>query len=572
MKSRIATLACIFALGYMSIGCGATTSARNTASANPSNPTSPTNPTNPNPSNPASPANPSNPSNPANPTNPSSPGSPTNPSSPTDPSSPSTSDPTSATQLEIATTQLPDATSDSVYSAQLAATGGTTPYVWSASGALPAGITMSSTGVISGTPATAGQSMIAVNVKDSEQTPQTAQVTLALDVASGASTPTASAAAPSQFYGPGVNMVALNNFALDSATEYVDYTFTAQQTGSVENLMPYFVDCKVETSNSCTTGAGLYGSGDGAELAINVYPDNGSGKPDMNAQPLGSVAPFWVCGGGAITSACRTESNTFRPLSFEQAISVVAGTEYHVVFQNIASDPASNFSSLDASLSPSSISCPNVGSSAQPTFAPNQLGMLKSSDGGNTWGAGSGNSCNTPIVDIAYSNGFHQGNGYTYVGDFTATIGGSDDLVRELFTVGGSGKTISAVSMFVNLVSGSEGLYAALETSSGSILAKGEALPDSAPFSAWRTYTFNSPVTLASGQTYQLVLTATSTYSAGALENGSQNGEPFSPDTVWSATNAEAQFSTNGGSTWTEWEQGSGGNEIADLMFYFTLQ
>ncbi len=536
MKNHLAILACIFALGYMSIGCGATTTARNSAST--SNPTSPTDPT-----------------------------------SPSNPASPSTSSDSTTSQLEITTTQLPDATSNSAYSAQLAATGGTTPYVWSASGAMPAGVTMSSTGVISGTPTTAGQSMISVNVKDSEQTPQTAQVSLALDVANAAPTSTSgSQSSSSPYYGPGISMISLNNFALDTATEYVDYTFTAQQTGSVQTLMPYFVDCKIETSNACTTGAGLYGSGDGAELQITVYPDNGSGKPDMNGQPLGSVVPFWVCGGGAITTACRTESNTFRQLSFEQPISVVAGTEYHVVFQNIASDPGTNFSSLDEIYSPTSMTCPNVTSPAQPTFTPSQLGVLKSTDGGSTWGPASDGSCNTPIVDIGYSNGFHQGNGYTYVGDFTATIGGSADMVRELFTVGGSNKTVSAVSMYVSLTSGSEGLYAALEDSSGNVLAKGQAMPDSAPFAAWRTCNFSSPVTLQSGQTYQLVLTATSTYSAGALENGSQNGEPFSVDTVWSATNAEAQFSTNGGSTWTEWEQGGGGNEVADLMFYFTLQ
>jgi hypothetical protein len=561
MKSRVAILTCIFALACMSIGCGATTSARSAANTNPSNPTGPTSPTNP--STPSNPTPPSSPNNPANPSD---------PSSPTDPSSPSSSDPATTNQLEITTTQLPDATSNSVYSAQLAASGGTTPYIWSASGTLPAGITMSSTGVISGTPTAAGQSMIAVNVKDSEQTPQTAQVTLALDVASGASTSTASNQSSSQYYGPGVNMIALNNFALDTAMEYVDYTFTAQQTGSIASLMPYFVDCKVETSNPCTTGAGLYGSGDGADLQINVYPDNGSGQPDMNAQPLGSITPFWVCGGGAITSACRTESNTFRTLNFERAVSVVAGTEYHIVFRNVAGSPASNFSSLDASLSPSSVTCPNVASPAQPTFAPSELGMLKSTDGGSTWGAASDNSCNTPIVDIAYSNGFDQGNGYTYVGDFTATIAGSSDMVRELFTVGGSSKTVAGASVLVNLVSGAEGLYAALETSAGTILAKGQAMPDSAPFSAWRTYKFSSPVTLQSGQTYQLVLTATGTYSAAALENGSRNGEPFSPDTVWSAVNAEAQFSTNGGDTWTEWEQGAGASEVADLMFYFTLQ
>lgn len=94
----------------------------------------------------------------------------------------------------------------------------------------------------------------------------------------------------------------------------------------------------------------------------------------------------------------------------------------------------------------------------------------------------------------------------------------------------------------------------------------------SGAFSFWRTCKFNSPVTLASGQTYHLVLTATNSYSAGAVENGSQNGEPFSPDTVWSATNAQAQFSTNDGTTWNNWEQSDGTSETADLMFYFTLQ
>jgi hypothetical protein len=525
MQNRLALFACTFALAGISIGCGATAANRSSVAGNPSSPSSPS----------------------------------------------ASSDPTA--QLEITTTQLPDATNNSPYSAQLAATGGSTPYVWSASGAMPAGVTMSSAGVISGTPTAAGQSMVTVNVKDAEQNPQTAQVTLALDVADGGA-PTSAAAGQSspQYYGPGVNMIALNNFALNSASEYVDYTFTAQQTGSIATLMPYFVDCKIETSNSCATGAGLYGSGNGAELQIKVYPDNGSGKPDMSAQPLGSVADFWVCGGGPITSNCRQQSNTFRNLSFAPAISVVAGTQYHIVFQNIAGDPSANFSSLDEMYSPASLTCTTVGNPAQPTFSPSQLGVLKSADGGNTWGPASDKSCNTPIVDLAYSNGFHQGNGYDYVGDFKATIGGSADMVRELFTVGGSSKTVGAVSMFVNLVSGSEGLYAALEDGSGKVLAKGQAIPDSAPFSFWRTYKFNSPVTLQSGQAYQLVLTATGSYSAGALENGSQNGEPFSPDTVWTATNAQAQFSTDGGQTWSQWEQGPGANEVADLMFYFSLQ
>lgn len=520
MKNYVAVLACAIVLGWTSIGCGATTAASN---GSPSSPTSPSNP----------------------------------------------SDPAPTGQLQITTTQLPDATSNSAYSAQLAATGGAAPYIWSASGALPPGLSMTSTGVVSGTPTTAGQSMLTVNVKDTEQNPQTAQVTLALNVAT--STATTAQTAP-KYFGPGINMISLNNFALNSASEYVDYTFIAQQTGSVKSLMPYFVDCKTETNTSCATGATLYGGGDGAELQVNVYPDNGSGEPDMAAEPLGSVTPFWICGGGPITSACRQASYTFRILNFQQAVSVVAGTEYHVVFRNIAGSPSVNFSSLDASLSPTSLSCPYVSSPAQPTFAPSQLGLLRSSDSGHTWGPSTGSVCNTPIVDFAYTNGFHQGNGYTYIGGFRAAVGGSQDIVREIFTAGGSNQTVTGASVYVTLTSGSEGLWVALEDSSGKVLAKGQAKPGTGSFSFWRTYTFSSPVTLQSGQNYELVLTGTGMYSAGALENGSLNGEPFSPETVWSATNAKAQFSTNDGSSWTDWEEAAGVYEKADLMFYFTLQ
>jgi hypothetical protein len=54
------------------------------------------------------------------------------------------------------------------YSQTLAATGGTTPYVWTpASGTLPAGLTLSAGGMISGTPTAAGTSNFTVQVTDS---------------------------------------------------------------------------------------------------------------------------------------------------------------------------------------------------------------------------------------------------------------------------------------------------------------------------------------------------------------------------------------------------------------------
>lgn len=73
------------------------------------------------------------------------------------------------TALAITTpVTLPNAMTYVAYSQPLAAKGGTSPYIWSlVSGALPLGLSLSSSGVISGSPTTAGQSNFSVQVMDS---------------------------------------------------------------------------------------------------------------------------------------------------------------------------------------------------------------------------------------------------------------------------------------------------------------------------------------------------------------------------------------------------------------------
>ena len=70
----------------------------------------------------------------------------------------------------ITTTSLANGTAGVAYSATLAATGGVTPYVWSiVSGSLPAGLSLNaSTGMISGTPTSAGTSNFTVQVTDAQ--------------------------------------------------------------------------------------------------------------------------------------------------------------------------------------------------------------------------------------------------------------------------------------------------------------------------------------------------------------------------------------------------------------------
>ena len=95
--------------------------------------------------------------------------------------------------VSITTTSLPAGFANSPYSATVAATGGTTPYTWSATG-LPANLTInSSTGAISGTPTAAGTSSVTVTVTDATSpTHLSASSTLSLTIGPAFSITTAS--------------------------------------------------------------------------------------------------------------------------------------------------------------------------------------------------------------------------------------------------------------------------------------------------------------------------------------------------------------------------------------------
>jgi large repetitive protein len=72
--------------------------------------------------------------------------------------------------LKITTSQLPAGKVGATYSASLTASGGIPPYKWKVTqGSLPAGLTLSSSGSISGTPTAKGTSSFHVQVSDSGQ-------------------------------------------------------------------------------------------------------------------------------------------------------------------------------------------------------------------------------------------------------------------------------------------------------------------------------------------------------------------------------------------------------------------
>ena len=91
------------------------------------------------------------------------------------------------TVVTIITTTLPDGVTGTPYSQSLTASGGRSPYVWSLTGAgsPPPGTSLSSGGVISGTPTTAGMFTFTVIATDQDSIPSSPKV-FSITVSSGA--------------------------------------------------------------------------------------------------------------------------------------------------------------------------------------------------------------------------------------------------------------------------------------------------------------------------------------------------------------------------------------------------
>jgi hypothetical protein len=86
--------------------------------------------------------------------------------------------------LAVTTAKLPGGVPNQAYAgATLQASGGVPPFTWTiTSGSLPAGLSLASTGVISGIPTAVGTANFTVQVADSEATPMTATANLSITV------------------------------------------------------------------------------------------------------------------------------------------------------------------------------------------------------------------------------------------------------------------------------------------------------------------------------------------------------------------------------------------------------
>jgi hypothetical protein len=145
------------------------------------------------------------------------------------------------TSLAVTTSSLAGGKVGVSYSATLQASGGTTPYSWSlASGQLPPGLGLATSGQISGSPSASGQYSFTVKVQDSSSTPQTATASLSITVAPAS--------------------LAVTTSTLASGTVGISYSATLQASGGTTPYSWSIATGQLPTGLSLATGGQISGT------------------------------------------------------------------------------------------------------------------------------------------------------------------------------------------------------------------------------------------------------------------------------------------------------------------------
>jgi RHS repeat-associated protein len=144
--------------------------------------------------------------------------------------------------LEVTTSSLPNGAAGQAYSATLSAGGGAPPYTWSLTGnPLPNGLTLASTGVISGTPTTGANPVnVTVKVTDSHSLIADAVLSLTIDSSSMLTGPIYSYSVPAGGYDHVGNVLGYTDEVMGTWTlQYDHLNRLMSATQGVDTFAPY---------------------------------------------------------------------------------------------------------------------------------------------------------------------------------------------------------------------------------------------------------------------------------------------------------------------------------------------
>jgi len=243
-----------------------------------------------------------------------------------------------------------------------------------------------------------------------------------------------------------------------------------------------------------------YGSGDGGQVRPSIHADAG-GQPG---------AAIWT--GSILTMGSSTQVGKLLTVGG----SVVAGVRYWLVFDHVSG----------GSFSMNCIYVRQPTGELSPRFVAPWLMAYQS---GDSWHTRSGY---TPVLDLGFADGFHEGNGYMELryGSGTVTIGGSK-TATQTFTVSGS-QRITEIGVRALVTSGSSPLVATVQTASGTTL--GSVSIPAGRFASGGPGNYDqsgrggygsAPLSLTlSPGSYRLVLSSAGTYTTFAIRKGTAWG------------------------------------------------
>jgi hypothetical protein len=209
----------------------------------------------------------------------------------------------SAAPLVVTTSTLANATVGTAYTVDLGASGGSAPYSWAlTSGALPVGLSLSATGVISGMPTTQGSSSFTVRVTDAS-TPAPLSASVTLSIAVGA---------------PAVPTVLSPNWSgyAEDAGPFSAITGTFN--------VPY-LEAGTPTADRVTEWVGIDGAVSGDTSLIQAGVDE---YPDASDPSLFYIQPWWE-----ILPAAQTNITTMAVHAGDQVtvtIGQISGSEWEI--------------------------------------------------------------------------------------------------------------------------------------------------------------------------------------------------------------------------------------------------
>ena len=371
-------------------------------------------------------------------------------------------------------------------------------------------------------------------------------------------------------YGSAMSMDALGNAQVggtsSSATNNkVSFFFKAEQNSTLVGFKAYWLGFDEDG----------YGDGDGGEYRITIESDD-NGEPSGIALATRSGWPYPAEG----------PNSWFGEITFPSPPTLVAGTKYHLVFENTDAYPLANYASVNCTMNqyPTTPRCAK--------YADEDFGMIRRFWGGpwnDYWGEDPSDATYIPILDLRYGNGKHQGQGYMEV-EYDSGLGARMDATgnketRLRFTPSMS-RLVSGVKVRMAKESGGSGTVTiALKqgsTTLGSVtvatseLDEGEYIDANAGASGtFEGGDFASPVTLTSGTEYTLLLTATA--GSDAWTRPIQSGHSdwgLHPSTAFTEVNGsgdptvvlECRDTANSSNVWTE---PSGIAGCGCLQFYF---